>query len=43
MAKGKMSERINSIPSEIAIQPYISTMIEFIKSSQRGICSVEKE
>jgi len=43
MSRGKMSERINSIPAEVASQPHISAMIEFIKSSQRGICSVEKE
>ena len=40
---GNMSDRIASIPQEVSNQPHISTMIEFIKSSQRGICNVGKE
>ena len=42
-SSGKMSERIASIPQEITSKSHISTLIEFIKSSQRGICSVGKE
>lgn len=42
-SSGNMSERIASIPQEITSKSHISALIEFIKSSQRGICSVGKE
>ena len=42
-SSGNMSERIASVPKDLANLSHISTLIEFIKSSQRGICSAEKE
>ena len=39
---GSMADKMSSLPKQLASQPHISSMIEFIKSSERGICNPSK-
>lgn len=39
---GGMQEKIDSLPSELADEPKIQTLIDFIEGSSRGICNPAK-
>lgn len=39
---GGLQEKIDTLPKELAAEPKVQTLVEFIKSSKRGVCAPAK-